>query len=43
MQRALKKADFTFAGELKGLDEGDPELFYFKKLDKTRNDRKNMK
>jgi RimJ/RimL family protein N-acetyltransferase len=31
MQRALKKADFTFAGELKGLDEGDPELFYYKK------------
>jgi RimJ/RimL family protein N-acetyltransferase len=31
MQRALKKAEFTFAGELKGLDEGDPELFYYKK------------
>ena len=32
MQRALKKAEFTFAGELKGLDEGDPELFYYKKV-----------
>ena len=31
MQRALEKADFSFAGELKGLDEGDPELFYYKK------------
>lgn len=29
MQRALKKADFSFAGELSGLDEGDPELFYY--------------
>jgi len=32
MQKALTKADFTFAGELNGLDEGDPERFYFKKL-----------
>ncbi len=32
MQRALKKADFSFAGELSGLDEGDLELFYYKKL-----------
>jgi len=32
MQRALKKADFSFAGELKGLDEGDPEFFYYKRL-----------
>ena len=31
MQRALEKANFSFAGELKGLDEGDPELFYYKK------------
>ncbi len=33
MQRALKKAAFSFAGELKGLDAGDPELFYYKNLD----------
>ena len=32
MQRALAKANFTFAGEINGLDEGDPELFYFRKL-----------
>lgn len=32
MQRALTKADFTFAGELKGLDDGDTELFYYKKV-----------
>ena len=31
MQKALNKADFTFAGELKGLDDGDPELFYYKR------------
>lgn len=31
MQRALTKADFTFAGILNGLDDGDPELFYYKK------------
>ncbi|MFV1884934.1 MAG: GNAT family N-acetyltransferase [Balneola sp.] len=37
MQRALAKADFSFAGELKGLDDGDPELFYYKKLNKARN------
>ena len=36
MQKALKKAGFVFAGEVKGLDEGDPELFYYKKLDKKR-------
>ncbi len=30
MQKALTKAGFTFAGKLIGLDEGDPELFYFK-------------
>jgi len=28
----LKKADSSFAGELQGLDDGDPELFYYKKL-----------
>jgi RimJ/RimL family protein N-acetyltransferase len=43
MQRALEKAEFSFAGEIKGLDEGDPELFYFKKLDKSNIDRKRMK
>jgi RimJ/RimL family protein N-acetyltransferase len=29
MQRALAKADFTFAGEINGLDDGDPERFYY--------------
>ncbi|QNL22208.1 GNAT family N-acetyltransferase [Hyphobacterium sp. CCMP332] len=32
MQRALAKADFAFAGEIKGLDDGDPELFYYKNV-----------
>lgn len=31
MQRALAKADFTFAGEINGLDDGDPERFYYRK------------
>ena len=30
MQKALKKAGFSFSGQLVGLDEGDPELFYYK-------------
>lgn len=30
MQRALAKAGFSFAGQLMGLDEGDPELFYYR-------------
>lgn len=30
MQKALQKVGFSFAGQLIGLDEGDPELFYFK-------------
>jgi RimJ/RimL family protein N-acetyltransferase len=30
MQRALAKAGFSFAGQLTGLDEGDPELFYYR-------------
>jgi RimJ/RimL family protein N-acetyltransferase len=30
MQQALAKAGFAFAGEITGLDEGDPELFYVK-------------
>jgi RimJ/RimL family protein N-acetyltransferase len=32
MQKALNKSGFVFAGELTGLDEGDPELFYYKKV-----------
>jgi RimJ/RimL family protein N-acetyltransferase len=31
MQKALTKAGFTFAGKIDGLDDGDPELFYYKK------------
>ena len=30
MQKALVKVGFSFAGEIIGLDEGDPELFYYK-------------
>nr|WP_299346703.1 GNAT family N-acetyltransferase [Allomuricauda sp.] len=39
MQKALKKVGFSFAGKITGLDEGDPELFYFKTTDdrKTKN------
>ena len=39
MQKALSKAGFSFAGRINGLDEGDPELFYFKTTDdrKTKN------
>jgi len=33
MQKALNKIGFSFAGELVGLDDGDPELFYFKRID----------
>ncbi len=29
MQKALVNAGFIFAGRLEGLDEGDPELFYY--------------
>jgi len=32
MQKALAKSGFTFAGKLDGLDGGDPELFYYKKV-----------
>ena len=32
MRELLKKSDFAFAGQLNGLDEGDPELFYYKVL-----------
>jgi len=30
MQRTLNKIGFSFSGKLDGLDDGDPELFYFK-------------
>ena len=30
MQKALAKAGFSFAGNLNGLDDGDPELFYYR-------------
>ncbi|MEM7110705.1 MAG: GNAT family N-acetyltransferase [Bacteroidota bacterium] len=36
MQKAVTKAGFSYAGKINGLDEGDPELFYFK----TNDDRK---
>ncbi|MEM9829155.1 MAG: GNAT family N-acetyltransferase [Bacteroidota bacterium] len=32
MQKALNKIGFSFAGKINGLDEGDPELFYYKKM-----------
>ncbi|MDN5202739.1 GNAT family N-acetyltransferase [Fulvivirgaceae bacterium BMA10] len=32
MQKALSKAGFSFAGKINGLDDGDPELFYYKKI-----------
>ena len=32
MQKALTKSGFTFAGKLDGLDDGDPEFFYYKKI-----------
>jgi RimJ/RimL family protein N-acetyltransferase len=35
MQKALSKADFAFAGEINGLDDGDPERFYFKLVKKN--------
>ena len=30
MQKALSKVGFSFAGKVNGLDDGDPELFYYK-------------
>jgi len=33
MQKALTKVGFSFAGKIDGLDEGDPELFYYKNTD----------
>lgn len=32
MQKALSKVGFSFAGTINGLDDGDPELFYYKKI-----------
>ncbi len=32
MKKLLAKLGFVFAGKLDGLDEGDPELFYYKIL-----------
>ena len=32
MQKALSKVGFSFAGKITGLDDGDPELFYYKKI-----------
>lgn len=32
MQKALIKVGFSFAGKINGLDDGDPEIFYFKRL-----------
>lgn len=32
MQKALTKVGFSFAGKLNGLDDGDPELFYYKEI-----------
>ena len=32
MQKALSKLGFSFAGKINGLDDGDPELFYYKKI-----------
>jgi hypothetical protein len=31
MRKLLGKAGFTFCGEIDALDEGDPELFFFRK------------
>ncbi|WP_185154347.1 GNAT family N-acetyltransferase [Fulvivirga sp. M361] len=33
MQKALSKVGFSFAGKINGLDDGDPELFYYKMTD----------
>ena len=32
MQKALSKVGFSFAGKINGLDDGDPELFYYKEI-----------
>lgn len=36
MQGALTKANFSFAGELNGLGDGDPELFYYRRIEQKR-------
>ena len=33
----LTKVGFTFAGKIEGLDDNDPELFYYKKINKKHN------
>ena len=33
MQKALSKVGFSFAGKVDGLDDGDSELFYYKKME----------
>lgn len=40
MQRALTKSNFSFAGELTGLDDGDPEYFYYRMIKKYENNTK---
>ncbi len=34
MQKALARSKFSYAGKLIGLDQGDPELFFFKSTKK---------
>jgi len=34
MRKLLGKAGFTFCGEIDALDEGDPEMFFFRKVAK---------
>ncbi|MEM1134996.1 MAG: GNAT family N-acetyltransferase [Bacteroidota bacterium] len=36
MQKALTKVGFAFAGKIDGLDDGDPELFYYIKIKRKR-------
>lgn len=38
MQKALTKVGFTHAGKVEGLDEGDPELFYYKEVEANLQD-----
>lgn len=35
-QRGLAKSDFSFAGELNGFDDGDPERFYYRTLNQDK-------
>ena len=32
MQKALSKVGFSFAGKINGLDDGDPDFFYYKNI-----------